>query len=77
MEWLCSESGMPRTAYLSNHGIGHVDVGLSWVGDHHVVDIVPGLGPHVAYRDTQELDCSAIGLFRDSGRWLASRWMVG
>lgn len=61
---------MPRTSYLSNHGIGHVDVGLSREGDHHVIDVVPGLGPHVAYRDKQELGNAVYSKALTDG-WLA------
>lgn len=43
-----SHWGIVLLAYLSNHGVCHIYIGFVRKRDHHVVDVVPRLWPHVA-----------------------------
>lgn len=38
----------PSAHHLLHHGACDIKVGLFGVGDHHVIDVVPLLSPHVA-----------------------------
>lgn len=37
-----------KCTYLSDHFISYINVGFLRKRNHHVVDVVPGLGPHVS-----------------------------
>lgn len=55
-----SDQNSSFMTYLLDHCISHINVGFVGEWNHHVIDVVPSLGPHVSYgrgKNTLEKQC--------------------